>query len=541
MTGFLQKITRPHPAVKQEDERNLARLFASINLFALSIIVPVNFDYFFRTVINLPPAQILIFFATSIILPFFLFFWSYLLSRSQRFRLAGALMSAGVILLISLVVISTHVHPRTYLILNWYVLSSVFGLIALRFRWQIAQLFLVILISLGFILAPWITADNIINDVLFLLIGVGGSTILIGKFITNQETTRLKTITLLNQQLAEKNANTRALLENMGEGVVFFDQNKKILLMNNVVKSLLQRDSIDLSKPPAEIIKFYTEAEKPVEPANILPTNKAYQANLKLKNTKNEYIPVAVNYTDIVKDNNSIGSVMVIHDSRKEREIEEAKDSFFNVISHELRTPLTKIRWGLDLIKDSVKKDDQASFDDIKNNAERISEILKMMLVYSQAASNSASVHFEEFELGPILAELETKYLPLAKEKNITLSIKPDKKTIFACKEYLTLILDQYINNAIRFTEIGGITLELDNDTIRVSDTGVGIPKEDHDKIFTSYYQQGGAMDRDQVKGGLGIGLSLVKLLANKSNLKVWFESEQGKGSTFFVKVLAQK
>lgn len=536
MFSFFRRITEPHASIQREDDRNLARLFASISLFIVLLVIPINLPFYFADIQGSGLERTFTFLSLSVIPEIFFFATSYFLARSRHFRLAGILMNVAIVALVFLVISYDIGNPAIYLILVWFLLAIIFGILSLPFAWQVIQFLVVLALSLlASLIYPWIPFTGVLNDVIFVLIGMGGSALFIGKFITHQESLRLKTITNLNEQLAERIANTTALLQNMGEGVVFLDQSNRISLANNVIKRLLQKENIDLTNiAPLDVFDFYTEKKERIDPKSVFPPSGAYQANVLLK-VRGVFIPVALSFTSITQNNQPLGSVMVIHDSRKEKEIEEAKDSFFNVVSHELRTPLTKIRWSMDLLKSVIPQDQNAPVGEINSSLLRMNQVMETMLTYSQVASGTSQALLEKFDLSEVLEKLDKKYQPEAQKKGLALVVDKPQQAVFTSKTYLEQILDQYLSNAIKFTESGSVVLNVEGNTVSVKDTGPGIPSADQDKIFSSYYQQGGALGRDQEKGGLGLGLSLVKLLANKSNLSIGFSSEEGKGSVFFV------
>ncbi|MCM8712015.1 ATP-binding protein [Clostridium sp. SYSU_GA19001] len=228
------------------------------------------------------------------------------------------------------------------------------------------------------------------------------------------------------------------------------------------------------------------------------------------------------------------------------------KDEFISLISHEFRTPLNVIYSAIQLIEcvyiyqlpDRVKE----LISNIKQNTFRQLRLANNLLDITRINSGQINIHTRNIDIVLLTNAITESVRVYAAQKNIKISFNTnvEKKIISIDDEKYERIILNLLSNAIKFTENGGkITIEFNvikksnKVQIKVTDTGIGIPKDKHALIFERFGQVDNNLSRQAE--GIGIGLSLVKLLVNILDGTIELESELGMGSTFIVELPAKK
>jgi len=224
-------------------------------------------------------------------------------------------------------------------------------------------------------------------------------------------------------------------------------------------------------------------------------------------------------------------------------EMTKMKSEFLSVVSHELNTPLIVVKEALMLIIDgiagAVNKKQKHLLLRAAANIERLKRMIDDLLDMSRLEKHKLVLHYSLVNFNDLLMSSADFFIKWAHEKNITLryQLPPKEINIFVDPERVSQIISNLINNAIKFTEQHGrITVQVDilESKIRVGvfDTGIGIAAKDLSKLFRKFSQV--SLDPTAKKGGVGLGLSIVKELVEKHGGEVWVESKPGVGSKFY-------
>ncbi|WP_353685790.1 ATP-binding protein [Thermodesulfovibrio sp. 3462-1] len=234
------------------------------------------------------------------------------------------------------------------------------------------------------------------------------------------------------------------------------------------------------------------------------------------------------------------------------KELDTLKSAFIANMSHELRTPMNAIIGYTDLLLDEVdgplNEDQKASLRKVAANARHLLQLINDVLDISKIESGKIELKLAEVQLKALVDSIMVTFEPLIAKKGLsfTLNIEDGAEKLYVDEDKAKQILINLISNAVKFTHQGEITLRarisergLDKAgnpqfvEISVSDTGIGIKKEDLDKIFDKFAQADVSTTRQYE--GTGLGLSIVRGLVALHKGMVWAESEVGKGSTFYV------
>lgn len=234
------------------------------------------------------------------------------------------------------------------------------------------------------------------------------------------------------------------------------------------------------------------------------------------------------------------GSVLIIRDITRQKTLEDEKDEFISVTSHELRTPIAIAEGSLSnllyMFEKGAKPEQLASaavgaHDQVLYLARMINDLSTL-----SRAERGVGDTKEDINLNTMLQELYLRYQPEAESKSLKLNLDLDKlPTVSTSHLYLEEILQNFLTNAIKYTKEGSVTLsgKLKDGRIvcAVSDTGIGISKTDQEKVFDKFFRSEDYRTRET--SGTGLGLYVVRKLADKLNTKVTVESRLNHGSTF--------
>ncbi len=243
-------------------------------------------------------------------------------------------------------------------------------------------------------------------------------------------------------------------------------------------------------------------------------------------------------------------TMIVFHDVTRLKKLEKVKEDFVANVTHEIRTPLTAIIGYLETIKNGaiVNIDETKKFVDIiLNQAERLNRLVEDLLTLSHIELKELKFNFENVSINAAITNVISLVETKAKEKKITIhnNVRENFPMIRADKDKLTQIFVNILDNAVKFTpESGRITIaakEADAYTaVSISDTGIGVPRDEIQRLGERFYRVDRSRSRDL--GGTGLGLSIVKHLMIAHGGRMEIESELGRG-TFgvFVVPLAKK
>jgi two-component system, OmpR family, phosphate regulon sensor histidine kinase PhoR len=237
------------------------------------------------------------------------------------------------------------------------------------------------------------------------------------------------------------------------------------------------------------------------------------------------------------------GAVMVLHDISEIRRLERARRDFVANISHEFRTPLAAIQGFAETLLEGALEDsanNRRFIQIIHENAMRLGRLTEDLLKLARMEAGQLQPEFQPVAVAPIIDSCieMTRVKAGPKSLSIDADYRPDLPPLRADVHALKEILLNLLDNAIRYSSPGG-RIQVHAATsgtemvISVSDTGIGIPKADQDRVFERFYRTDAARSRES--GGTGLGLSITKHLVEAHGGRIQVESEVGRGSTFFI------
>lgn len=239
--------------------------------------------------------------------------------------------------------------------------------------------------------------------------------------------------------------------------------------------------------------------------------------------------------------NDMIGSLQT--DILELKKLEQYRREFLGNVSHELRTPAFTIQGYIESLQRGAINDPvlaEKFLERAHSNLLRLNTLVNDLMEISQIESGEMRMRFRYFDIAPLLQQVVEELEPGATLKNLSLALdlgtgNDEEIEVYGDKERIKQVLVNLVDNAIKYTDKGVITLSIrveEHKTgITVSDTGMGIPREHLPRIFERFYRVD--KNRSREAGGTGLGLAIVKHILEKHNTKMTVESEMGKGTTF--------
>lgn len=221
-------------------------------------------------------------------------------------------------------------------------------------------------------------------------------------------------------------------------------------------------------------------------------------------------------------------------------ETNRLKSEFIKIMSHQLRSPITNLNWTTDILISKINDEKNSGYLKIlKENINRMSELVKDLLIVSRIEEGSLKSNKEDVSLDSIVKKLILRFQPFFAAYNIKLNTEIEEKlpAVFADLHQIEIVIENLLDNAVRYTkEKGEITIKIQKKNkdiyFEIKDTGIGIPKKDQKFIFQKFFRAENA--RKKQTQGSGLGLFITKSIIEKSNGKIGFSSQEGMGSTFW-------
>ena len=323
------------------------------------------------------------------------------------------------------------------------------------------------------------------------------------------------------------------VLENIAQGIVAINKNKDIFFINQFALELLNSTDSDI-KSLNEIIKDKSVIKK-IEDA--IKLNRFSKFDIKERN-----MDIEINVIPIL-NNKNISALIKFEDVTDIRKVEIEKQDFFINASHELKTPLTSILGYSELLINMNAKDknENKKTDFIKRiNAEalRMKELVLNMLTLSRMEANWQETIDEKIDLKDIILNVFESNKIKSQKRNINIELDIESAIIIANKEKITEVVNNLVDNAIKYTDDGGeIKIILKNNKDKaiftVKDNGCGIESKYLNRIFERFFR---VKNEKYLKvQGTGLGLTIVKNICAHYNADIYINSEENKGTEISV------
>ena len=339
-------------------------------------------------------------------------------------------------------------------------------------------------------------------------------------------------------QIQENNQQLQTILSSMVEGVLAIGPDRTILMANDAGSELLDfvtpkpvgRSLLEVTRmrPVHEAVSRALAGTAPVETE--FDSTGAKRRTLSLRATRLPGEPCP-------------GVMVVLHDLSELRRLENLRRELVTNVSHELKTPLSAIKAYAETLRMGAVHDPEhnlAFVQRIEEQADRLHELILDILQIARLEQGQETFEIVPVRLAEVIEACTHQFADAASAKKIALEVEmpPADVTVLADEEGARTILDNLIDNALKYTPAGGrVTIRCvltdANATLEVEDTGIGIAPKDQDRVFERFFRVDKA--RSSEVGGTGLGLAIVKHLAQSFDGSVSLTSQPGRGSTFRV------
>jgi two-component system phosphate regulon sensor histidine kinase PhoR len=342
-------------------------------------------------------------------------------------------------------------------------------------------------------------------------------------------------------QLAKDRQQLRIILGAMVEGVVALDADQRVLFANERAGQLLGFQPESTAGRKLWEVTRRRALQDVVKRALARPEPLQEELNWDNPATRSLMVHAAP-----LSGSPRPGALLVLHDTSELRRLERVRQEFVANVSHELKTPLSVIKACVETLLGGAIDDAEHRgpfLAKIGEQSDRLHALILDLLSLARIESETEVFAFAAVQVRPLVEACVARQSAKAQAKNQRLeaapsSVEADSTTAWADEEAVSEILENLIDNAIKYTPEGGSIFvrwrpEADQVCIEVEDTGIGIPPQDLPRIFERFYRVDKARSREL--GGTGLGLSIVKHLVQAMHGSVRATSQPGKGSTFTV------
>lgn len=338
----------------------------------------------------------------------------------------------------------------------------------------------------------------------------------------------------IEEQLKEarqKQEEFRIITDNMSEGFIVIDNQMKILTYNAAALKLFGAEQ----KTPENILAL--SRSKPFRDA-IYKSLDGEHSQAEMTTDERVYSIISNPVYDTEQE--VIGAVIVVIDITEISRREQLRREFTSNVSHELKTPLTSISGFAEIMKSGGT--DEATVVDfsrsIYDEAQRLISLVSDIIKLSELDDGTIEYEPETVDLYTLSLEIASRLSPQAQEKKIHFTVNGEKAEITGVRKILDEIIFNLCDNAVKYNRSGGdvkvsVKNSADTVTVTVSDTGIGIPTVQQDRVFERFYRVDKA--RSKSIGGTGLGLSIVKHGVMYHNAQILLESKENEGTTVVI------
>lgn len=340
--------------------------------------------------------------------------------------------------------------------------------------------------------------------------------------------------------LAEERNRLKTILYTMQEGVIVLNAAGNIVLFNPAMRQLFSLDESALGKPPIEVIRN-ADLQSVVD--QCLRGQQVEKRELRVLREGQERF-LMVQATPFSGQAEPLGAIIVMYDITNLRRLERVRRDFVANVSHELKTPLTSIQGYVETLLDAPGNNEQAKsfLGIIDANTKRLGKLVEDLLRLSEIESQQFVLRPESFKAPELFGEIVDLHDALLKKRGmwVEVSVEPENLSLFADRLALTHILNNLVENAIKYGKAGtpillSCRIEGGSACFEVQDQGIGIAQSHLERIFERFYRVDKSRTRQE--GSTGLGLAIVKHLVQLLGGEIEVESQEERGSAFRFRV----
>lgn len=382
--------------------------------------------------------------------------------------------------------------------------------------------------------------DNLIFIIILCIIVLFAILVLLSKYLSKIVIyPKNKMIEPTNK--SSEDIEIRTILHHMTDGIIAFNIDGKIAIINPAAKKLL-----DIAPEDYTFEDIFNKFKLNMNMEKII-----YLENLTSSEQKIEVQDRTVNvlfapFKD--KEDRPGGVVAVIQDITEHVRLDNMRKEFVADVSHELKTPITSIMGYADtLLEGEYDKETEKEFlEVIASEARRMARLVTDLLELSRIDSNKKKVKKENFDLGELAKRCQNKLAIEIKKKNheVDCFVTADVPPVYADKDDIERVILNILTNSIKYTADGGtikiyVGFVYNDAYIKIIDNGIGIPEDDLNRIFERFYRVDKSRTREM--GGTGLGLSIAKEILDKNGGSIDIKSQVNKGTEVVIKIPTKK
>jgi PAS domain S-box-containing protein len=339
------------------------------------------------------------------------------------------------------------------------------------------------------------------------------------------------------------------VLSSIGEGLIAVNPEGRIVRVNQQALELfgMTIESM-LGKKILDAVTFYGEKGEKLDEdrrpsAEALDKSQRTAGVYQIQQPGGNKIVIAVVSSPVMLKDRAAGVIMIIRDVTKEKEVDRMKTEFISLASHQLRTPLSAIKWFSEmLLAGDAGKLQQEQEDFTKNiydSTQRMIELVNALLNISRIESGRIIVDPRPTDLKDLIDGIvdDLKIKIEGKKQRLVVDVHKDLPKVNLDPRLIGQVYMNFLTNSIKYTPQGGeisvFVSRKGNELVsQITDTGYGIPAAQQDRIFQKFFRAENIIKIET--DGTGLGMYLVKAIIESSGGKVWFKSEENKGTTFW-------
>lgn len=330
------------------------------------------------------------------------------------------------------------------------------------------------------------------------------------------------------------------------DGIMVFDSENQLFLINPSAEKFLHvREKEVLGKDILELSNF----------ARLSPVASLLGGGLeecfRQELSFNDDLVLEITSVHMKVEGERVSTLVILHDITREKLAERMKAEFVTLAAHQLRTPISGVKWSLRTILDGdvgeVSKKQRGILEQAYKTNNRVVNLINDLLNVAEIEEGKYLKKLSLWSIEDIIASVIDNYEDKMKKKNIRIKlVKPEGgiPKVMVDVERLKAAFNNIINNAVRYTFGGGnikvsLTKHEKYIEVEVKDTGIGIPLSQQNKVFSKFFRSSNVMKVDTE--GTGLGLYIAKNIIEAHDGRIWFESEENKGTTFYFTIPIRK
>lgn len=341
----------------------------------------------------------------------------------------------------------------------------------------------------------------------------------------------------------DKKDKIQLIIQNFADGILVFDEENKLTLINPQAEEFLGVKEKEVIGKSFSDLKDLANLKSLMGLFDYKKVWGVFKKEI-FEESETKLI-FEVSFIPLVESEKNSGTLVILRDVTREKKIEKMKTDFISLAAHQLRTPLSAIKWALETILEGetgqLSEEQKELLERTYQSNERMIRLIKDLLDVAKIEEGKHIFSYSLEDLEAITQEVIDSFQEIIKKKSLKLDFKKpiDKKLprVKVDREKLKLAIENLIDNAVKYTPPGGeVTVSLKCDKVKiefkVQDSGIGIPKNQQERVFSKFFRTSQAMQMET--DGSGLGLYLTKNIIEVHGGEIGFISEEEKGSTFW-------